>query len=127
MAKILVIDDEKLSRITVRKILEQSGHKVFEAASGNDGIASFRSQQAGQPFDVVITDIIMPDKEGVETIMDLRRLSAKIPIIAMSGGGRTGNLDFLKLAEQRGANSVLAKPFSPEELLSTVAGLIQTA
>lgn len=121
MASILVIDDEKLARFTLRKVLEQAGHKVVEAASGRDGIKFFQSQ----PYDLVITDIIMPDKEGIETITELKRHSQRTPIIAMSGGGRTGNLDFLKLALQRGADQTIAKPFTPDELLSIVSGLLK--
>ena len=120
MANILVIDDEKLARFTLRKILEQAVHKVIEAANGTEGIKSFQTQ----PCDLIITDIIMPDMEGIETIVEFKRQSPQTPIIAMSGGGRTRNLDFLKLAQQRGADQIIAKPFTPDELLSVVSGLL---
>ena len=116
MTRILVIDDEELARFTVREILEGAGYEVAEAKNGNQGLAF----QKAQPNDLVITDIIMPDKEGVETIIELKRDFPTLPIIAISGGGRTRNLDFLKLAEQYGAQKVLAKPFSEEELLESV-------
>ncbi|MCD6074839.1 MAG: Response regulator, CheY-like receiver [Rhodospirillales bacterium] len=123
MANILVIDDEKLARFTVRKILEQAGHKIIETESGTEGVRIFQAQ----PCDLVITDIIMPGKEGIETINDIKRISPRTPIIAMSGGGRTGNLDFLKLAQQRGADQTISKPFKPDELLGMVSGLLKSS
>lgn len=116
MARILVVDDEQLARFTMREILESAGHEVTEAKNGAQGIAF----QKAQPFDVVITDIIMPEKEGVQTIMELKRDFPTLPIIAISGGGRTRNLDFLKIAERYGAQKILAKPFSEEELVDVV-------
>lgn len=116
MARVLVIDDEKLARFTVREILELAGHEVVEAKNGSQGIAF----QKASVFDIVVTDIIMPEKEGVETIIELKQDFPDLPIIAISGGGRTRNLDFLEIAKQYGANKVLAKPFSEEELLGAV-------
>lgn len=116
MARILVIDDEELARFTIREILETAGHDVTEARDGEEGIAF----QAANPFDLIITDIIMPRKEGVETIIELKRDHPNLRIIAISGGGRTRNLDFLKLAEEYGADKVLPKPFSEDELLAAV-------
>lgn len=123
MARILVIDDEQLARFTMREILETAGHEVEEAKNGAQGISS----QKAQPFDVVITDIIMPEKEGVQTIIELRRDFPDLPIIAISGGGRTRNLDFLKIAERYGAKRILAKPFSEDELLDAVNSCLQPA
>lgn len=116
MAHILVIDDEELARFTLREILEGAGHDVAEAKNGNEGIAF----QKSQPFDLVITDIIMPEKEGVETIIELKRDFPGLPIIGISGGGRTRNLDFLKLAQEYGADQILPKPFSESQLLDAV-------
>ena len=116
MARVLVIDDEQLARFTIREILETAGHEVVEARNGNQGLG-FQREAA---CDIVVTDIIMPEKEGVETIIELRKDFPELPIIAISGGGRTRNLDFLKIAEQYGANKILAKPFSEEELLEAV-------
>ena len=120
MARLLVIDDEKLARLTLRKILERAGHEVVEASNGSEGIAMYRAQ----PFDAVITDIIMPDKEGVETIIELKRDFPQVRLIAISGGGRTRNLDFLKLAMQYGAEKILAKPFSQDDLVDAVESLL---
>lgn len=116
MARILVIDDEQLARFTMREILESAGHGVVEAKNGAEGIAF----QRAHPFDVIITDIIMPEKEGVQTIIELRRDFPTLPIVAVSGGGRMRNLDFLKVAEQYGAKKILSKPFSVDELLTVV-------
>jgi len=116
MARILVIDDEELARFTLREILQAAGHEVTEATNGNEGITLHKVQ----PFDLIITDIIMPEKEGVETIIELKRDYPDLMIIGISGGGRTRNLDFLKLAEQFGAEKVLAKPFTEDELLECV-------
>jgi CheY-like chemotaxis protein len=120
MARLLIIDDEKLARMTLRKILERAGHEVVEATNGAEGIAMYRAQRS----DLVITDIIMPDKEGVETIIELKRDFPDLPLIAMSGGGRTRNLDFLKLAKQYGAARVLAKPFSQNDILEAVSATL---
>ena len=123
MAKLLIIDDEILARLTLRKILENSGHEVLEAANGTEGIALARANKC----DLVITDIIMPDKEGIETIIELKRDFADLRIIAISGGGRTRNLDFLKLALQYGASKGLAKPFSQSDLSSAIQGVLSGA
>ena len=98
MARILVIDDEELARFTLREILEAAGHEVVEAANGNEGTAF----QRANPCDIVITDMIMPEKEGLETIVELKGEYPDLKIIAISGGGRTRNLDFLKLAGEFG-------------------------
>ncbi len=120
MAKILIVDDEKLARITIRKMLERAGHEIVEAATGVEGIGSFK---AGQ-FDLVMTDIIMPDMEGIEMIAELRRIAPDVRILAASGGGRTRNLDFLKLAQEHGARRVLAKPFSQDDLVTAVRDVL---
>ena len=121
MARLLVIDDEKLARLTLRKILERAGHEIVEATTGVEGLKKFRSHA---PFDLIVTDIIMPDKEGIETIIEIKTENPTTPIIAMSGGGRTRNLDFLKLAVQHGAERVLAKPFSQTDILDAVNALL---
>jgi len=123
MARILVVDDEELARFTIRDILETAGHEVAEAENGNEAISAHNAN----PFDLVITDIVMPEKEGLETIVELRHDHPKLKIIAISGGGGTRNEDYLKLttdllnlAEDLGADNILAKPFSKDELLECV-------
>lgn len=116
MTRILVIDDEELARFTIREILEAAHFEVDEAENGRVGV----DKQKATPFDLIITDIIMPEKEGVETIIDLKQEFPDLKIIAISGGGRTRNLDFLKLSERFGAAKILAKPFTEGQLLEAV-------
>lgn len=116
MALVLVIDDEPLMRRTLRTALERAGHRVEEAQNGKEGLEKF---SADTP-DLVLTDIVMPDREGVETIGDIRRLNAKVPIIAMSGGGSVGGTLFLRLAEEFGATRTMAKPIRNADLLKLV-------
>jgi CheY-like chemotaxis protein len=113
--KILVIDDDHLVRLSLSKFLTKNGHNVTTAADGARGMLML-----GERPDVVITDIIMPEQEGFETIVKLRRDHPRIKIIAISGGLRRGDvkLDVLSMAESLGADAVLAKPFEPEELLA---------
>ena len=116
MARILVIDDEELVRYTLRAILESADHEVVEAKDGNEGIASCKAH----PADLVITDIIMPEKEGMETIIELRHAYPDVKIVAISGGGRIGSSDYLKLAQKLGADEIMPKPFQMDEVLSMV-------
>jgi len=113
---VLVIDDDPVARMTVRAILEDEGYSVTCAEDGRRGVAVFRKLRP----DLVVTDIIMPEKEGIETILELRSIWPKGPIIAISGGGRTGKTDYLRLAQGMGANAVLMKPFEPAELASCI-------
>lgn len=121
MARILVIDDDASVRMVVRAMLNRAGHKVAEAPDGQIGVAHY---QALSP-DLVLTDIIMPNQEGIETIIQLRRLEPPARIIAMSGGSRIGNADFLSMAAKLGAASVIAKPFRSKELTDMVAGVLE--
>ena len=120
MAHILVVDDEPMLRRTLRAILEKAGHTVAEAGDGQQALKIF---SANKP-DLVLTDIIMPDREGVETIGELRQLDAQVPIIAMSGGGSTGGDLFLTLAIQVGATRTLAKPIRQTDLLEAIAACL---
>jgi CheY-like chemotaxis protein len=123
MSKVLIIDDDRMVRETIKIILESAGHAAFLAGNGREGLKIFT---AAAP-DIVITDILMPEKEGIETIAELRRLKPDLPIVAISGGGRVGNMNFLKAAESFGANHTLTKPFEPEEILRLVAELTPAA
>lgn len=113
MVNILVADDDPSIRHLYKLILEREGHKVYLA---NDGVEAL-VQAKKHEIDVLITDIIMPRKEGIETIVEIREMNPEIKIIAISGGGRRGNQDFLRMAEMVGANYSLAKPFEPHDLL----------
>ena len=116
MAKILIIDDEELVRSTIRKMLENVGHEIREAGSGIDGIRMFKEQ----PADVVITDIIMPDQEGIDTIIQLRSVDPDVKIIAVSGGGRVDAKDYLAYARKFGASFALEKPFERKDIVDAV-------
>jgi two-component system chemotaxis response regulator CheY len=116
MTKILVIDDDVIVRETIVQILEDGGYQVVSAEDGKRGMAAFRSEHP----DLVITDIIMPEQEGIQTITEIRGVKPDAKIIAISGGGRIGNTDFLKIARHLGAFDAIAKPFDPDDLLTRV-------
>ena len=119
MAQILIIDDEEPIRIVFRDILERAGHEVEEAADGEQGMIV----QRDNPADIIITDIIMPGKEGLKTIMELRREFPGVPIIAISGGGHIPAEECLYLARRAGAAYTFIKPVTPQELLSAITAL----
>ncbi len=120
MAKILVIEDEDSFRNVLVKMLTKAGFEVRQAGDGNQAL-----QVCAQFMpDLVLTDIIMPDKEGLETIQELLEISPKLKIVAMSGGGRFGPDSYLPLAEKLGAKATLQKPFLREQLLKTLAEVL---
>jgi CheY-like chemotaxis protein len=118
MPSVLIIDDDASLRDGVRRTLHQAGYEVREAGDGLQGLRSVEQS----PVDVVLLDIFMPGKEGLETVREFRRVYPEIRIIAMSGGGSKGTFDVLKLAQLLGARRTLAKPFSREQLLEAVQG-----
>jgi len=119
VATILVIDDEDQMRSMLRTMLERAGHTVLDAQDGKVG----QSILSGQPVDLVITDILMPERDGLEIIRAIQRSAPGVKIIAISGGGRTGKLDFLEEAKEFGAHSVLHKPFGSKELMDAIEAL----
>jgi len=118
---ILVIDDDEPIRELLRTILEHEGYRVLEASDGDEGLKQFTET----PTDLVITDLIMPGKEGIETIRDLRRKFPGVKIIAVSGGGRIGPDSYLKMAKGVGALRTLSKPFDRTILLKAVEEVIE--
>ena len=120
MAKILIIEDQAEVRELLNALLSRSGHCVREARDGREGIHSFRTF----PADLIITDLIMPRKEGLETIIDLRQEFPDLKIIAISGGGRDSRENYLKTAELCGASRIFHKPFDNDELLAAVDELL---
>jgi DNA-binding response OmpR family regulator len=120
MAKILIIDDDLAFRQMIRLLLGRLGHAVIEACDGNEGVARFKAEHP----DLVICDIVMPDKEGIQTILEIRALAPEGRIIAMSGGGVNVGLDYLTAALKLGANLILPKPFRLAELRTMVEQLV---
>ena len=117
---IAIIDDDDLVRGMMANALRKKGLTVHEAGDGNEGLQVVLHND----IDLVITDMLMPDKEGVETIIELRQIRPKIKIIAMSGGGKKQDMTFLKMAKQVGADTVLQKPFRPSDLLGAISSLV---
>lgn len=120
MKRILLIEDEAAVRQVMCHMLESGGYAVVEAEHGAAGLQQLQTQVV----DLVITDLFMPEKEGLETIRELRKLDPGVKILAISGGGRSGNMFFLANATRFGAHRTLAKPFSRQQLLDAVADLL---
>lgn len=120
LTSILVADDDKLVRITLQKILETAGYAFMEAKDGGEAIEVYRKQKP----DLVIVDIVMPIKDGVRTLLELRGLDPKAKIIAMSAGARNGKIDYLDLTRRIGAKGILAKPFNRASVLALVAQVL---
>ena len=116
MTEILLIDDDAGFREMLHEMLEREGLTVYSAADGAEGIKIFKKEK----IDLVITDIIMPEKEGLETILELRKDAPQVKIIAISGGGRSQPGDYLRTAKYFGAFKTLSKPFSKLEILEAI-------
>lgn len=123
MATILVIDDNVLVQDMIKQALLRAGHAVETAANGRIGLKLMASRR----FDFVVTDIVMPEQEGFETIQLLRQITRRLPILAVSGAGKLGRADLLDLARRMGATDVLPKPFEPAELVAKVAAMLAAA
>jgi DNA-binding response OmpR family regulator len=120
MAKILVFDDEPSILLMLKKMLEKEGHLVDLALNGREGMELFEKNRP----DLVITDIIMPEKEGLETILELRKKYPDLKIIAISGGGRISPEGYLPSAKHLGADMVFQKPLVQKEFMQAVAFLL---
>jgi DNA-binding NtrC family response regulator len=114
MARILVIDDEPDVRVLLEQTLKSAGHEVILAADGREGVERYCTS----PADLVITDLYMPNQEGLETIGELRRRFPEVAIIAMSG--KAAALTMLSIAQKFGAIGILHKPFLNDELIAAV-------
>ena len=117
---VLLIDDEDLVREMLTSALELGGYRVVTAADGVEGLEMYEKHKPR----VVVTDILMPEKEGIETIMEMRQDGDNTVIVAISGGDRSGSELFLEVAGRLGADRTLAKPFRPKELLGVIAELL---
>ncbi|MFT4690215.1 MAG: response regulator [Verrucomicrobiia bacterium] len=120
MARVLVIDDEPQIRSLLKRFLTQAGYEVDEAADGLEGVQAMNDN----PADLIITDILMPKQEGLETIRLIREKHADAKIIAMSGGSQLTAMDFLPIAEKFGAARVFHKPLDFTALVDAVKELI---
>ena len=122
MSHVLVIDDDADVRWVIARAVQSDGHTVTEAGDGQEGLRRF----AEVPADLVITDILMPEREGIETIIELRRQRPDLPILAISGGSATtGREGLLESADLLGATRVLPKPFALDQLRAVVHGLLR--
>ena len=119
VGRILVIDDDEPFRKLVTVMLTSAGYGVQEASDGTVGLDSYRQQRA----DVVLTDILMPEKEGIQTIRELKQIDPQVKIIAMSVSGE-GRFGYLGVAMRMGAIRILPKPFTRDQLLAMVAEVI---
>ena len=115
MPTVLIIDDDDMIRGMLSRALVGARYKVLEAADGLQGVELARRQ----PIDIVVTDLVMPVQEGVETILTLRRERPRLPIIAISGGVTNSKL-YLDIAGKIGAKRMLPKPFTPKELIALI-------
>lgn len=116
MARVLIVEDNAPLRNVIKHVLEAAGHQVHEAETGLEAIALIRAQ----PPEIVISDLVMPDQDGLGLIMTIRKELPAIPVIAMSGGVAHSGL-YLDMASKLGAQRVLSKPFTAEQLLAALA------
>jgi CheY-like chemotaxis protein len=122
MMKILVIDDDEQVRRTISRILGLGGHEALTAEDGSRGMALFLSERP----EIVITDVFMPEQEGIDTIVKMRRENPRVKIIAISGGGQIGGIDVFEIAHSLSVDEVIAKPFWARELLGLIGELKPT-
>jgi DNA-binding response OmpR family regulator len=123
MQRILIVDDDPSFRTVLRMMLVKQGYDVIEAGDGNEALELMETGGA----DVVVTDLIMPEKEGLETIQELRNTHPTVKVIAMSGGGDFTGRDILAVARILGAHSVLAKPFTSQQIAAALDAVLDRA
>ncbi len=122
MPRILLADDDHQVRNMLKLTLERQGYEVVEAEDGVQAVRLYRPDS----IDLVITDIVMPEKEGIETIMEIRSINPMVKIIAISGGGRINPEDYLNWARRFGVSCTFTKPVNREQLLETINELMGT-
>ena len=121
MASILLIEDDDDLRVTIARMLQSHGYTVFEAPDGDKGLRIYKKSA----IDLVITDIFMPEKEGLQTIIELKQAHPGLKIIAISGGGRQGRLEYLEHAKHLGAARTIEKPVDYEVLLDAIVKVLE--
>lgn len=120
MARILIVDDDVQVRKLLQSLLDRAGYDVVVATDGKEGLDAYRQT----PVDLIITDLIMPEKEGIEMILELRQESPGVKIIAISGGARMAPENYLRMAVSLGACRTFSKPVDRSALLTAVAELL---
>ena len=123
MAKIMVVDDDTLVRTALSYALEDAGHQVVQAGDGIEGLAALNRES----FDAVVLDVLMPERDGIETIREIRKKWPALPVLAISGGDKTGWSDFLRMASALGADDTMAKPFMSGDFGDRVERLVNGA
>lgn len=119
MLSVLIIEDDEFVQNMLKQTFERAGYEVATASNGRVGLQLYQCK----PFDVVITDLIMPEMEGIETISSLRQNNPEVQVIAISGGGRNNAQDYLELAQKLGAKKTFTKPVNRNKLLEAVKEL----
>ena len=122
MSGILIVEDDNDLRDMLKTALIRSNFTVFEAGNGKDAIVHFKPGVT----DVVITDLIMPEEDGLKVIMKIREIKPDIKVVAISGGGKAGPANYLDMAKALGADSVFYKPFSLNDLVGEIKNLLGT-
>jgi DNA-binding NtrC family response regulator len=122
MARILIIDDDTSMRSVLRRTLDRAGYQTTEASDVHGAIQLL----ATATFDAVVTDLLMPENDGIELIIHLRKENPRMPVLAISGGGRVSAEDYLEMARTLGATRVLAKPFEHDVFLATIREILAT-
>lgn len=120
MARILIMDDDELIIKMLRMALENRGYDVITATNGREGVRLYGTT----PVDLVISDILMPEMDGIEALKALRQRNPELKLIAVSGGGKRLKMDLLKVARILGATATFEKPYNIQELLATVSRLL---
>ena len=121
MANVMVVDDEESVRKLFKDILSDSGHVIIEAANGEEAVEVIKEMSV----DLVVTDLVMPEKSGLELIMDIAENHPGMPIIAISGGGGiTGRFDYLPIAKLIGAKKIISKPFKVDEIRELINNIL---
>ncbi len=121
MGRILIVDDDAQIRQLFKRILEEKGHQVFIAVDGEDGIIQYKKEKP----DLMLLDIIMPNKEGIEVIREITSEYKNAKIIAVSGGGKGKAVDYLSYAKHFGAKQIIEKPVSPSKLIESINKILE--
>ena len=120
MARVLIVEDDANLRLILQNVVDQAGHTTYVATDGQDAL----NQVQQEPPDIVVTDIIMPEKEGIELILSLRKEFPEIRIIAISGGGQLGADHYLDMAREFGADITIGKPFDKQCFMDAITELL---